>query len=207
MNKISIFEKHYSGRRSELKRTILSKSLDCFNKHGIESTTIDVIKNECETSVGAIYHHFGTKEGIIANLFFLALDDQAEEHLQYFEKIKTTKDFIFAIVHSYIDWVEKNKELAKFQMLARYFVVKSSYESELLKRNQERNKQLFQYLGSFFLHEKMKVLPFDLIFSLIIGASENYARAWLSEKVSVSPIEYREELAQSAWLAVERFFA
>lgn len=207
MNKISIFEKHYSGRRSELKRIILSKSLACFNKHGIESTTIDVIKNECETSVGAIYHHFGTKEGIIANLFFLALDDQAEERLQYFEKIKTTKDFIFAIVHSYIDWVEKNKELAKFQMLARYFVVKSSYESELLKRNQERNKQLFQYLGSVFLHEKMKVLPFDLIFSLIIGASENYARAWLSEKVSVSPIEYREELAQSAWLAVERFFA
>jgi len=207
MNTISIFEKHYSGRRSELKRTILSKSLDCFNNYGIESTTIDVIKNECETSVGAIYHHFGTKEGIVANLFFLALDDQAEERLKYFENIKTTKDFIFAIVYSYIDWIENNKELAKFQMFARYFVVKSTYQSELLKRNQERNKQLFQYLGNVFLHEKMKLLPFNLIFSLIIGASENYTRAWLSEKVSVSPIEYREELAISAWLAVERFFA
>lgn len=206
MNTISIFEKHYSGRRSELKRQILSKSLYCFNNYGVELTTIDIIKNECETSVGAIYHHFGTKEGIVANLFFLALDDQAEERLKYFEKIKTTKEFIFAIVYSYLDWIEKNKELSKFQMLAGHFVVKSSYQSELLKRNQERNKQLFQCLERVFLHEKMKVLPFDLIFSLIIGAPENYARAWFLEKVSVSPIEYREELAHSAWLAVERFF-
>lgn len=206
MDSISIFEKYYSGRRYELKRTILSKSLNCFNKYGIESTTIDLIKNECETSVGAIYHHFGTKEGIIAHLFFLALDDQTGKRLKYFESINSTQSYIFAIVYSYIDWIEENKELAKFQMLARYSVVKSPYQSELTMRNNQRNKQLFQYLEKVLPNERMKGLPFNLIFSLTIGASENYARAWLSEKVNINPTEYREELANSAWLAVERFF-
>ncbi|MDC4648168.1 TetR/AcrR family transcriptional regulator [Acinetobacter baumannii] len=206
MDSISIFEKHYPGRRSELKRIILIKSLDCFNKYGIESTTIDMIKHECETSVGAIYHHFGNKDGIIANLFFIALDDQLEQRLRYFENIKSAKNYIFAIVYSYVDWIVNHKDLAKFQFFARYSVIKGSHQTELIKRNQLRNKQLFQYLEIVLPYEKIKILPSDLIFSLVIGPSESYARAWLSEKVSVNPMEYREEFANSAWLAVERFF-
>lgn len=206
MDSISIFEKHYPGRRSELKRVILSKSLECFNKHGIEPTTIDLIKNECDTSVGSIYHHFGTKDGIISHLFFLALDDQLEQRLQYFENIKSAKNYIFAIVYSYIDWIVGHKELARFQLFARYSVIKGPHQLELIKRNRLRNKQLFQYLKQILSDEKIKTLPYDLIFSLVIGPSESYARAWFSEKVKVNPMEYREEFSHSAWLAVERFF-
>jgi hypothetical protein len=35
--------------------------------------------------------------------------------------------------------------------------------------------------------------------SLVIGATESYCRAWLSEKVLTNPKVYRENLAQAAW--------
>lgn len=206
MDSISIFEKHYPGRRAELKRIILSKSLECFNKHGIEPTTIDLIKQECETSVGSIYHHFGTKDGIIAHLYFLVLDDQLEQRSAYFEPVQSAQNYIFAIIHSYIDWIAAHKELARFQLFAGYSVSKGQHHEELVKRNKLRNRQIFQYLKKILPDDKILSLPADLIFSLVIGPSESYVRAWLSDKVVVSPLEYKEEFANSAWLAVERFF-
>ena len=69
MNTIAIFEKHYAGRRKQLKRN-LNNNITAFNQNGIEATTIEQIRENSDTSVGAIYYHFGTKEGIIANLYF-----------------------------------------------------------------------------------------------------------------------------------------
>ena len=70
-------ERQFPGRRAHLKRHILHGALACFNEQGLEPTTIDQIRVRCDTSVGNIYHHFGNKDGLIAALFFCALDDQA----------------------------------------------------------------------------------------------------------------------------------
>ena len=206
MNSIAIFEKHYAGRRKQLKKEILMTALQLFNQNGIESTTIEQIRENSDTSVGAIYYHFGTKEGIIANLYFLALDDQLIEREKYFKNINSVQDLIFALVYSYLDWVEQNAELARFQMTARYYVSNSTYEHELNEKNKLRNKVIFQHLQSFYPLEELKKLQLNLIISLIMGPTEHYAKPWLLGKISDQPSEYRDEFALSAWLAVERFF-
>ena len=71
MNQSNILENRFPGRRAALKREILEQALHCFNDLGVEATTIDAIKARCDTSVGAIYHHFGNKEGILSALFFV----------------------------------------------------------------------------------------------------------------------------------------
>ena len=50
-------------------QAILAAALDCFNQYGIEGTTIDMIRQQSNASVGSIYHHFGSKEDIAAALF------------------------------------------------------------------------------------------------------------------------------------------
>ena len=64
MQTSDLLERCYPGNRAQMKRAILGQALDCFNAQGIEATTIEMIRVACETSVGAIYHHFGNKEGL-----------------------------------------------------------------------------------------------------------------------------------------------
>jgi len=66
MHSIDLIERTFPGRRSDLKRIILREALACFNEVGIEATSIETIRARCDTSVGAIYHHFGNKEGLVA---------------------------------------------------------------------------------------------------------------------------------------------
>ncbi|WP_163012100.1 TetR/AcrR family transcriptional regulator, partial [Pseudomonas viridiflava] len=104
---------------------ILRCALALFNEHGVEATTIDTIRAESEMSVGAIYHHFENKEGLVAALYMAALEDQARLRDHYLSDISTTREWVYAMVNSYVDWVVSQPDWARFQYQARFAVAKS----------------------------------------------------------------------------------
>jgi len=197
-----LLERSYPGRRAELKRDIFRKALSLFNEQGIEATTIEMIRAECATSVGAIYHHFGNKEGLVAGLFFTALDDQARLRETYLAAAESTEQGVHALVHSYVDWVDSQPEWARFQYHARFAVTKGPFKDELAARNTVRNAQLREWLAGAAGSESLRRLPSELLPSLMIGPAESYCRAWLSGRVRNSPAQYREALAEAAWRSV-----
>lgn len=194
--------RHFPGRRAELKRDIFKTALDLFNEQGLEATTIEMIRARCETSVGAIYHHFGNKEGLVAALFFTALDDQAELRARYLEAANTAKEGVYALVHSYVDWVDDEPQWARFQYHAHFAVTKGPLAAELEGRNQARNGLLGEWMKAPGRGDQLTGVPAELLPSLVIGQADSYCRAWLAGRVHSSPRTYRDVLAEAAWRSV-----
>ena len=204
MHAPDLFERTFPGRRSDLKRSILREALACFNEVGIEATTIETIRARCETSVGAIYHHFGNKEGIVAALFFAALEDQAALRAHHLEQAQTAQAGVEALVRSYVEWVDAHPEWARFVFQSRFAVANGPHKDELLTRNKQRNRQLTEWMSDEERREAFSHIPAELLLSLIIGAAESYARAWLSGRVKSSPKDYASLLAQAAWASISQ---
>ncbi|NVZ23734.1 TetR/AcrR family transcriptional regulator [Pseudomonas costantinii] len=204
MHSIDLIERTFPGRRSELKRTILREALACFNEVGIEATNIETIRARCDTSVGAIYHHFGNKEGLVAALFFAALEDQATLRDRYLQDADTAHAGVVGLVYSYVEWVDEQPEWARFVFQSRFAVSNGPFKDELLSRNRLRNRQLQDWMSVEGRKEYFSHLPAELIPSLIIGSAESYSRAWLSAKVKKSPQEHRELLAEAAWQSIRQ---
>ncbi|KRW82745.1 MULTISPECIES: TetR/AcrR family transcriptional regulator [unclassified Marinobacter] len=204
MNQSNILENRFPGRRAALKREILEQALHCFNDLGVEATTIDAIKARCDTSVGAIYHHFGNKEGILSALFFAAMDDQRQQLERELAGANNLREAVFCIIESYLDWVAANREWARFLYQARSPLAKGPFQQELKDRNIQNYQKLKEQLIGLGKGDIKIVQPFEMLFSLIIGPSENYCRAWLSGRVKTSPQEYRKEFAESAWRSLKR---
>jgi len=204
MNQYNILENRFPGHRAALKREILEQALHCFNELGVEATTIDAIKARCETSVGAIYHHFGNKEGILSALFFAAQDDQRQHLTHELAQTKTLREAVYSIISSYLNWVVANPEWARFLYQARSRVAKGPFQEELKERNAKNFQELKAKLLGFENGDAKIVLPFEILSSLIVGPSENYCRAWLASRVQTSPQDYREEFAESAWRSLQR---
>ena len=183
MHAPDLIERTFAGRRSDLKRSILREALACFNEVGIEATNIETIRARCDTSVGAIYHHFGSKEGIVAALFFAALEDQAALRERYLETAHTAQEGVEALVRSYVEWVDAQPEWARFVFQSRFAVANGPFKDELLTRNKQRNRQLSEWMGDEGRSASFSHVPAELLLSLIIGAAESYARAWLSGRV------------------------
>ena len=202
METLDLLDRCYPGRRAELKRSILKTALSLFNEHGIEATTIDTLRVACETSVGAIYHHFGNKDGVVAALFLTAIEDQTRLRDSFLAEATTSREWVHALVYSYVDWVESQPDWARFQYHARHAVTKGPFNEQLVLANKSRHSKLSVWLKDPLHSRELKVLPMELVPSLIIGQAENYCRAWLSGRVKHSPVTYREELAEAAWSSV-----
>ncbi len=194
-----LLERLYPGRRATLKRQILLDALSCFLENGIETTSIEMIRSKSDSSVGAIYHHFKNKEGIVATLFFAALDDQAALRDNYLETTKSLQDVLYAFIHSYVDWVSGQPEFAKFLISARFSVMQGEDQERLIQKNKLRNQKIFNAISNYAEAGFLTSIPHELLLSLVIGSTENYCRAWLSQRVTSNPKVYKDILAKAAW--------
>ncbi|MFI8143511.1 TetR/AcrR family transcriptional regulator [Acinetobacter sp. ABJ_C5_2] len=199
----NLLERLYPGRRAVLKRQILLDALVCFLEHGIETTSIEMIRAKSETSVGAIYHHFKNKEGIVAALFFSALDDQTALRDEYLKQAKTLQDVVFALIHSYVDWVSEQPEFARFLNSASFNMMKGEEHQQLVQRNKNRNQNIFSLIANFEEFKALTLIPNELLLSLVIGSTESYCRAWLSQRVKSDPKVYKDVLAKAAWSSLQ----
>lgn len=200
----AVLERCYPGARAQLKRRILLGALACFNDHGLDPTTIEMIRERCDTSVGNLYHHFGSKDGLVAALFFSALEDQGALVSEGLARATTLREGVAALVYSYVDWVSAQPELARYLFQARAAVTKGPHAKDLQQRNRTRNKAVLAWFAQPDRQGGLRDWPPELFPSLIIGQAENYCRAWLSGRVKASPQDYREMLAEAAWCAVAK---
>lgn len=205
MSNQNLLESRYSGRRAELKRKILNEALSCFLEHGIETTTIEMIRERADTSVGAIYHHFKNKEGLVATLYVTAIEDQAERRDQALTTAQNLQQGIQSIIGSYIDWVMDYPDFARFLYAANFSISKSAEHEQLKQKNNARNQHLLSWMKQQPDYAVIQDIPHELLLSLMVGSAESYCRAWLSKKVKSTPNVYKQPLAESAWNAMSMF--
>ncbi len=184
------------------KSHILDTALACFNEMGIQATTIEAIRARANSSVGSIYHHFGNKDGLIAALFFTALDDQTAMTQARLQTATNAKEAVEAMVRTYLEWVTQQPELARFMFQARSAVADGPFGAELVQRNKERLRGLLAWLDRGLADGSMRALPRETYASLLIGQSENYCKAWLSQRVKSKPTEFASVFAEAAWRSI-----
>ena len=206
MQQTDLLSRIYPGCRAELKRILLQNALDCFSEFGIEATSIEMIRERADSSVGAIYHHFINKEGMVGALFAAALHDQMQQRTAALAQVQGLQQGMAVIIAQYIDWVVQNPDFARFLFMAR-LGLGTAQQAEIAAQNQQRNQAVFAWLQKQADEDIAQIakIPRDLLMSLILGATESYCRAWLSHKVSTSPILYKQALIDAAWNSVVQF--
>jgi len=186
------------SRRDE----ILQAALQCFSEAGIEATSIEMIRARCGASIGSIYHHHGSKEGIVAALFMQAMDDQSARLLKRLQKAADLRDGVREMVLNYVEWVAQHKEWARFAFAARAMVAAGPQGAALQERNRRFYGEMQAWLQAHGAAEGLRPLPAELVLPLIIGPAESYCRSWIGGRAKASPARYGEALADAAWRAV-----
>jgi AcrR family transcriptional regulator len=191
------------------RETILAAALECFTEHGFTATTVEEIRRRSGASIGSIYHHFGGKEGIAAELYVEGLRGYQEGFLRALQSSEGAEAAgggaeagIRALVRHHLRWVERNPELAQFLMNRR--------ETELLAATEERVRELNR---SFFPRVTawverwveagaLRQLSADLREPVLLGPCQEFSRIWLSGRTRISLRRAERELADATWNAV-----
>lgn len=195
------------ARSRAKKREILSKALECFAVHGLEHTTIDMIRSETGVSVGSLYHHFGNKDAIASAVFIEGMRDFSQRALAYLDQVASSTDtmsgkaerLIKALVYANVDWISANPDWAQFVFHHRRTVKKAGGATALNRDVESFYGKLSGILGPYVESGLIRKLPAQLYGSFISGPVHDYARHWLAGRYAMPIQDVREDLAEGAW--------
>ncbi len=184
------------------RRLILEAALACFDARGIESTTIDDIRRQAGVSIGSLYHHFGSKEGVAARLFIGGVGDMNADLLARLQRVHDAEAGVRTVVEQYCDWVTAHPALARFLLHSREIGFSDEARAELKQMHADYIRAVFGWFARFVEDGSMKRLPPETYVPLISGPIQDYTRAWLSGQASQPPTVVCRVFADAAWNAV-----
>lgn len=197
-----LLERALPDLRQASRRSVLRHALALFNHHGVEATTIDHLRRACGQSVGTIYHHFKNKEGVVATLFFVAFDDQSRAIAARTAGLADGRAVVEALIAAYTAWITEQPECAQFVFLARDAVAQGPHAADLQARLLARYDPIDALLAREAAAGRILPLPADLIPSLVLGATEFYARGWLAGRRQATPASHAQRFATAAWRSI-----
>jgi len=187
----------------ESKTAILNTALSCFSQYGVEQTTIADIREQSGVSVGSIYHHFGSKDGIVNALFLSGLIDHNQRQELALKHCQNAEEGVKSIVHCYIDWICEHPDWARFIFRYRTMVEHSKRTDAEKQQRRAHYKHLKAWFGPYVDAGLMKALPFEVYHGLIIGPAQDFAQRWLAGRTQTDLHSHKDLFAHAAWQAVK----
>lgn len=187
---------------AERKTSVLSAALACFIEQGIDATTIHDIQRRASCSVGSLYHHFGSKEGIAEELFLDGISRLNRGMLRRIRRCSSAEEGVRAVVEYYCEWTTRHRDLARY-LHSRDIDFSEDARARLHNIHRSYIRDVFGWFAPFLERGQIRVLPIDTYVPLISGPIQEYVRRWLSGHHKEGPRKVRTLFADAAWAAVK----
>ena len=178
---------------------ILDAALQCFLESGIPSTTVEDIRARSGSSVGSIYHHFGSKEELAAALYLGLLRKYQQGSLSVLRGSRGAEETIKALVRYHLRWVEKHTDWSRYLFEMRTAEAVRSAEKEIGMLNRDFAVALKAWAQQYIDDGKIRSAPVDVIVALVFGPAQSFARFWLAGATGTSIQRAAQMIGQSAW--------
>jgi AcrR family transcriptional regulator len=184
------------------KASVLKAALECFGELGMESTTVHDIQRRANCSIGSIYHHFGSKEGIAEELFLEGIQSLNRGMLKKVRSAPNAEESVRAVVDYYCEWSTRNKDMARY-LHSRDIDFSPEARERLHDIHRDYIIAIFTWFAPFVERGEMRMLPAETYVPLISGPIQEYVRRWLSGHHRSSPRKVKRLFADAAWNAVK----
>jgi AcrR family transcriptional regulator len=185
------------------RRAILDAALTIFLKNGVAGTTIEALHRESGASVGSIYHFFGSKEGVAAELYVATLRDYFDAYLAALQGSSSARGGIEASVRAHLEWVVSNELRARYLFHCREYEVIEESRPAISALNEQFYSEASAWLHPHVQRRRIKPLPPRLCQALWMGPCVEYARLWLARPTDFDVLGAAPILAKAAWTAVK----
>ena len=172
-----------------------------FLTRGLEATRIEDVRDASGISTGSLYHHFGSKLGLLEAVVISALTDHKRALLENLSANLSAFEAIQKLIATTASWISENPDAARCIFRFRG-ALESAGSSALKTHNRNELSPLLKRLEGWIDKGEIRALPMALLLPLLHGPLHEYARSWLAGRVKVPPNAYVEVFVDSAWAAL-----
>ncbi|MFJ8860662.1 TetR/AcrR family transcriptional regulator [Streptomyces sp. NPDC102451] len=181
---------------------LLDSALRVFIASGEQGLTVNAVVQDSGVSLGSLYHHFGSFDGLIATLSHRWLDRLLGELTTALRDSGTAREGIAAAVRAYLTFVQEHRDPALL-LHSPLADRKSMTRGREFRDSQEaRISEVARWIRLRTESGELAPLPLPLIESLVMGPVVAVARRSLSGIDDVDLDEAARLLPERIWRSV-----
>lgn len=161
-------------------REILDAALETMIEVGESGTFIQQVCERADVSVGTLYHHFGSKDQLIATLHYSILDEYQSGAGPILAADPPAEAGLRDTVRYHVDWLVGHPRAATFLLQQPFAGYRSDRVPEgLTAANEDFLVVVHGWLDRRMAEGQLRRLPFDVVVALLIGPIHHWVRAQL----------------------------
>lgn len=184
------------------KARVLDAAARVFLQHGLEGSSMDLVRQEAAVSNGSLYHHFPTKALLADALYAHLLRGFHAALLESVSPRAAAQTGVKAMVRLYIDWVVQNPDSARLLQRLRRSGVLAVGATETDQANAEAFGALRSWVDRKVEAGEMRPLPFPVWIAVVFSPAMALTQHWVAQPEPAVPAKVRTALEHAAWMAV-----
>lgn len=160
---------------------ILDGALDSYTAQDRASLTVRSLAERSGVSVGSIYHHFGSLDGVAAALYERSMLRLLDEMVAAFASPQTPVQGCERFVRTYLSWTREHRDEALFLHASAYTGPVLASQGGLAQAKRSRLAVMERWLGEQVASGHFVEMPSFLYELLILGPVVETARRWLAD--------------------------
>ncbi|MFD3945024.1 TetR/AcrR family transcriptional regulator [Streptomyces sp. NPDC058579] len=181
---------------------LLAAALEVFATSGQAGFTVNAVTRTSGVSLGSLYHHFGSFDGLAAALYGYCLQQTYTAALGAVDRARTAHTGIRAFVTTYLRFIRENPAVARYLHGSAY----SSYLAVDADRARgvepDHFPRLADHLKRWVDSGEIAPLPGPLLEVLIIGPVAVAAHRWLATPEDIDLNQATRVLSDRIWASV-----
>ena len=167
-------------RAEATRQRVLDAALSVYKAHGHEGFNVHAIVAESGVSLGSLYHHFGSMDGLAAALYARSMSRLLDRVAAAVSGASSVRTGVGAIVTAYLTYARKQRSAMSFIHASAY----ASFLPAHAEQIQDSKTRMQDIRGFFAAHAaagRIVDMPVALLEVLIIGPVAELTRRWLSD--------------------------
>ncbi|GAA2415398.1 TetR/AcrR family transcriptional regulator [Nonomuraea africana] len=182
-------------RSEETIRRLLDTALEIYPG----DFTLRAMTTRSGVSMGSLYHHFGSLEGLAATLYSRCMGDLLDTLLAAVEGAETARDGVRQAVVAYLGFTADHPDQARFIHAAPYAIDLGPHAERIAADKAPRLDRLSAWMRPHMDEGTVARLPMAQVEMLLIGPVAEVTRRWLAGAPEIDLAESARVLPERIW--------
>jgi AcrR family transcriptional regulator len=189
-------------RGEETARRLLDAALAVHHEAGRDGFTVQAVASASGVSLGSLYHHFGSFDGLAAALYSRCMAELLDGIVADLERARTPRGGVCAVVTAYLRFVEAEPRQARFIHASAYAGYLPAHADAIAAMKAPRMARMLAWLAPHVRDGSIVDLPDPLTEMLLIGPVAELSRRWLAGAADLDLAKAARALPDRIWASL-----
>ncbi|MFF2373258.1 TetR/AcrR family transcriptional regulator [Streptomyces xiamenensis] len=181
---------------------LLRAAFEVYRDAGPQGFTLPAVIEASGVSVGSLYHHFGSFDGLAATLFIRCKDDLLAALTEAVRPATSAKGAVTALVSGYLRWSAAHRTEALIIHASPYAGYLRAHTERVDAGRAPRVAELLEFFGPRLAADGLRPLPPAQAEMLIMGPVTFAVTRWLAGTEGFDLEEAARTLPDRIWLSL-----